>query len=80
MDILELIDLEHPNNQQDVRPFPCNWEGCTKVPDTPPYIKKTDLFRRLAVGRILLDTSASTPMNDPSSAASARSRSFNGVH
>jgi hypothetical protein len=31
MDILELIDLEHPNNQQEVRPFPCVWEGCTKV-------------------------------------------------
>src|SRR5579859_7315622 len=31
MDILELIDLEHPNSQQETRPFPCNWEGCTKV-------------------------------------------------
>jgi uncharacterized Zn-finger protein len=31
MDILELIDLDHPNSQQDMRPFPCNWDGCTKV-------------------------------------------------
>ena len=80
MDILELIDLEHPNNQQDVRPFPCNWEGCTKVPDALQHIKKTDLFRPLAVGRILLDTSVSTRMNDPSSVANATSRSFKGVH
>lgn len=60
MDILELIDLEHPNNQQEMRPFPCSWESCTKVCD-----ERTRADARLSADdQISHDTNVSIRMND----------------
>lgn len=45
MDILELIDPDHTNNQQEMRPFPCTWEGCQKV-----FLPQFDISQLTEIG------------------------------
>ena len=81
---MELIDQ---SNQQEVRPFPCNWEGCEKVRHREKLFFSRFLFElwKLTLGnkRLLADDLISQgidvfiPTSDRSNANNVKSPLFN---